>query len=120
MEHCGNIIPDSAAPGEPPRYETKQGHWTMVSERLNPSFKNRLTVIAPLDTQSGAQRRRFSALKEASHELIDTRIQYTCAQEFSPWILFHHECSPTTAMKVCQSMVSSHREILKFAKAELL
>ena len=44
VEHCGCILPQTGAPGEPPRHETKGEHWRRVGEHLNPSYKNRLTV----------------------------------------------------------------------------
>ena len=52
IEHCGNILPQAGAPGEPPRHETKSEHWRRVGENRNPSYKNRLTVIAPASSQS--------------------------------------------------------------------
>ena len=82
IEHCGNILPQTGAPGEPPRHETKGEHGRRVGEKSNPSFKNRLTVIAP-----------------ASIQFTKTALWFTegycrqCAQSadlihLRPWILF--------------------------------
>ena len=88
VEHCGCILPQTGAPGEPPRHETKSEHWRKVGEQLNPSFKNRLTVIAPASAQNSSQRRRFGLLKESHVDLIDQPVSYTYAEENYPWILF--------------------------------
>ena len=88
VEHCGCILPQTGAPGEPPRHETKSEHWRKVGEQLNPSFKNRLTVIAPASAQNSSQRRRFGLLKESHVDLIDQSVSYTYAEENYPWILF--------------------------------
>ena len=88
IEHCGNILPQTGAPGEPPRHETKGEHWRRVGEKSNPSFKNRLTVIAPASTQSAPQKRRFGLLKDAAVTVNSQQISYTYAEETFPWILF--------------------------------
>ena len=88
VEHCGCILPQTGAPGEPPRHETKSEHWRKVGEQLNLSFKNRLTVIAPASAQNSSQRRRFGLLKESHVDLIDQPVSYTYAEENYPWILF--------------------------------
>ena len=88
IEHCGNILPQTGAPGEPPRHETKGEHWRRVGEKSNPSFKNRLTVIAPASTQSAPQKRRFGLLKDAAVTFNRQQISYTYAEETFPWILF--------------------------------
>ena len=69
IEHCGNILPQNGAPGEPPRHETKGEHWRRIGEKCNPSFKNRLTVIAPVSTQNASQKRRFGLLKDSAFDL---------------------------------------------------
>ena len=88
VEHCGCILPQTGAPGEPPRHETKSEHWRKIGEQLNPSFKNRLTVIAPASAQNSSQRRRFGLLKESHVDLPDQPVSYTYAEETYPWILF--------------------------------
>ena len=88
VEHYGCILPQTGAPGEPPRHETKSEHWRKVGEQLNPSFENRLTVIAPASAQNSSQRRRFGLLKESHVDLIDQPVSYTHAEENYPWILF--------------------------------
>ena len=88
IEHCGGISPQTGAPGEPPRHETKGEHWRRVGERLNPSFKNRLTVIAPASSQSSSQKRRFGLLKESHVEYLNLPVSCTYAEEIYPWILF--------------------------------
>ena len=88
IEHCGNILPQTGAPGEPPRHETKQEHWRKVGEKLNPSFKNRLTVIAPASCLSSSQKRRYGMLREAQTEYANLPVSYTYAEEVYPWILF--------------------------------
>ena len=88
IEHCGNILPQTGAPGEPPRHETKGEHWRRVGEKSNPSFKNRLTVIAPASIQSAPQKRRFGLLKDAVVNLNGQQYPYTYAEETFPWILF--------------------------------
>ena len=88
IEHCGNILPQSGAPGEPPRHETKGEHWRRIGEKSNPSFKNRLTVIAPVSTQSASQKRRFVLLKDSAVDVQNQQISYTYAEETYPWILF--------------------------------
>ena len=88
IEHCGNILPQSGAPGEPPRHETKGEHWRRIGEKSNPSFKNRLTVIAPVSTQSASQKRRFGLLKDSAVSVQNQQISYTYAEEAFPWILF--------------------------------
>ena len=90
VEHCGCILPQTEAPGEPPRHETKSEHWRKIGEQLNPSFKNRLTVIAPASAQNSSQRRRFGLLKESHVDLPDQPVSYTYAEETYPWILFLH------------------------------
>ena len=88
IEHCGNILPQTGAPGEPPRHETKGEHWRRVGEKSNPSFKNRLTVIAPASIQSAPQKRRFGLLKDTVVMLNSQQFSYTYAEETFPWILF--------------------------------
>ena len=88
VEHCGCILPQTGAPGEPPRHETKSEHWRKIGEHLNPSFKNRLTVIAPASALNSSQRRRFGLLKESHVDLPDQPVSYTYAEETYPWILF--------------------------------
>ena len=88
IEHCGNILPRTGAPGEPPRHETKSEHWRRVGENRNPSFKNRLTVIAPASSQSAPQKRRFGLLKESYVDSSNQHVSYTYAEETYPWILF--------------------------------
>ena len=88
IEHCGNILPQTGAPGEPPRHETKGEHWRRVGEKSNPSFKNRLTVIAPASIQSAPQKRRFGLLKDAVGTFNGQQCSYTYAEETFPWILF--------------------------------
>ena len=88
IEHCGNILPQTGAPGEPPRHETKGEHWRKVGEKSNPSFKNRLTVIAPASIQSAPQKRRFGLLKDAVGTFNGQQCSYTYAEETFPWILF--------------------------------
>ena len=88
IEHCGNILPQTGAPGEPPRHETKGEHWRRVGEKSNPSFKNRLTVIAPASIQSAPQKRRFGLLKDAVVNFNGQQCSYTYAEETFPWILF--------------------------------
>ena len=88
IEHCGNILPQTGAPGEPPRHETKSEHWRRVGEKSNPSFKNRLTVIAPASIQSAPQKRRFGVLKDAVANFNGQQCSYTYAEETFPWILF--------------------------------
>ena len=88
IEHCGNILPRTGAPGEPPRHETKSEHWRRVGENRNPSYKNRLTVIAPASSQSAPQRRRFGLLKESYVDSSNQHVSYTYAEENYPWILF--------------------------------
>ena len=88
IEHCGNILPQTGAPGEPPRHETKGEHWRRVGEKSNPSFKNRLTVIAPASVQSAPQKRRFGFLKDAVGTFNGQQCSYTYAEETFPWILF--------------------------------
>ena len=88
IEHCGNILPQTGAPGEPPRHETKGEHWRRVGEKSNPSFKNRLTVIAPVSIQSAPQKRRFGLLKDAVVTFNGQQFSYTYAEETFPWILF--------------------------------
>lgn len=84
IEHCGNILPQTGAPGEPPRHETKQEHWKKVGEKLNPSFKNRLTVIAPASCLSPWQKRRYGMLREAQTEYANQPVSYTYAEEVYP------------------------------------
>ena len=88
IEHCGNILPRTGAPGEPPRHETKSEHWRRVGENRNPSYKNRLTVIAPASSQSAPQKRRFGLLKESYVDSSNQHVSYTYAEETYPWILF--------------------------------
>ena len=88
VEHCGCILPQTGAPGEPPRHETKGEHWRRVGEHLNPSDKNRLTVIAPASAQNSSQRRRFGLLKESHVDYLNQPVSYTYAEETYPWILF--------------------------------
>ena len=88
IEHCGNILPQTGAPGEPPRHETKGEHWRRVGEKSNPSFKNRLTVIAPASIQSAPQKRRFGLLKDAVANFNGQQCSYTYAEETFPWMLF--------------------------------
>ena len=88
IEHCGNILPQTSAPGEPPRRETKGEHWRRIGERCNPSYRNRLTVIAPVSIQSASQKRRFGLLKESSFDAQNQLVSYTYAEETYPWILF--------------------------------
>ena len=88
IEHCGNILPRTGAPGEPPRHETKSEHWRRVGENRNPSYKNRLTVIAPASSQSAPQKRRFGLLKESYVDSSSQHVSYTYAEENYPWILF--------------------------------
>ena len=88
VEHCGCILPQTGAPGEPPRHETKGEHWRRVGEHLNPSYKNRLTVIAPASAQNSSQRRRFGLLKESHMDYLNQPVSYTYAEETYPWILF--------------------------------
>jgi hypothetical protein len=88
VEHCGCILPQTGAPGEPPRHETKGEHWRKVGEHLNPSYKNRLTVIAPVSVQNSSQKRRFGLLKESHVEHMNQLVSYTYAEEMYPWILF--------------------------------
>ena len=88
VEHCGCILPQTGAPGEPPRHETKGEHWRRVGEHLNPSYKNRLTVIAPASAQNSSQRRRFGLLKESHVDYLNQPVSYTYAEETYPWILF--------------------------------
>ena len=87
IEHCGNILPQAGAPGEPPRHETKSEHWRRVGENRNPSYKNRFTVIAPASSQS-SQKRRFGLLKESYVDSLNQHVSYTYAEETYPWILF--------------------------------
>ena len=88
VEHGGCILPQTGAPGEPPRHETKGEHWRRVGEHLNPSYKNRLTVIAPASAQNSSQRRRFGLLKESHVDYLNQPVSYTYAEETYPWILF--------------------------------
>ena len=88
IEHCGNILPQTGAPGEPPRHETKGEHWRRIGEKCNPSFKNRLTVIAPVSTQNASQKRRFGLLKDSAVDLQTQQVSYTHSEETYPWILF--------------------------------
>ena len=88
IEHCGNILPQTGAPGEPPRHETKGEHWRRIGEKCNPSFKNRLTVIAPVSTQNASQKRRFGLLKDSAVDLQTQQVSYTYSEETYPWILF--------------------------------
>ena len=88
IKHCGNILPQTGAPGEPPRHETKSEHWRRVGENRNPSYKNRLTVIAPASSQSSPQKRRFGLLKESYVDSSNQHVSYTYAEETYPWILF--------------------------------
>ena len=88
VEHCGCILPQTGAPGEPPRHETKGEHWRRVGEHLNPSYKNRLTVIAPASAQNSSQKRRFGLLKESHVDYLNQPVSYTYAEETYPWILF--------------------------------
>ena len=88
IEHCGNILPHSGAPGEPPKHETKKEHWRRVGEKRNPSYKNRLTVIAPVSSQSSPQKRRFGLLKESFYDGTHKQVSYTYAEETYPWVLF--------------------------------
>ena len=88
VEHCGNILPQTGAPGEPPRHETKGEHWRRIGEKCNPSFKNRLTVIAPVSTQNASQKRRFGLLKDSAVDVQNQQISYTYSEEMYPWILF--------------------------------
>ena len=88
VEHCGCILPQTGAPGEPPRHETKGEHWRRVGEHLNPSYKNRLTVIAPASAQNSSQKRRFGLLKESHVDFLNQPVSYTYAEETYPWILF--------------------------------
>ena len=88
VEHCGCILPQTGAPGEPPRHETKSEHWRKVGEHLNPSYKNRLTVIAPARAQNSSQKRRFGLLKESHVDFLNQPVSYTYAEETYPWILF--------------------------------
>jgi len=88
VEHCGCILPQTGAPGEPPRHETKSEHWRKIGEQLNPSYKNRLTVIAPASAQNSSQKRRFGLLKESHVDLLNQPVSYTYAEETYPWILF--------------------------------
>ena len=88
LEHCGNILPRTGAPGKPPRHETKSEHWRRVGETRNPSYKNRLTVIAPASSQSASQKRRFGLLKESYVDSSDQHVSYTYAEEHYPWMLF--------------------------------
>ena len=88
IEHCGNILPHSVAPGEPPKHETKKEHWRRVGEKRNPSYKNRLTVIAPVSSQSSPQKRRFGLLKESFYDGTHKQVSYTYAEETYPWVLF--------------------------------
>ena len=85
VEHGGCILPQT---GEPPRHETKGEHWRRVGEHLNPSYKNRLTVIAPASAQNSSQRRRFGLLKESHVDYLNQPVSYTYAEETYPWILF--------------------------------
>lgn len=82
IEHCGNLLPQAGAPGEPPRHETKKEHWKKVGETLNPSFKNRLTVIAPVSSHGTPQKRRFGLLREAYLDCPTKRVFYTYAETF--------------------------------------
>ena len=75
-------------PGEPPRHETKGEHWRRIGEKCNPSFKNRLTVIAPVSTQNASQKRRFGLLKDSAVDLPTQQVSYTYSEETYPWILF--------------------------------
>ena len=88
VEHGGCILPQTGAPGEPPRHETKGEHWRRVGEHLNPSYKNRFTVIAPASAQNSSQRRRFGLLKESHVDYLNQPVSYTYAEETYPWILF--------------------------------
>ena len=88
IEHCGNILPQTGAPGEPPRHETKGEHWRRIGEKCNPSFKNRLTVIAPVSTHNASQKRRFGLLKDSAVDLLTQQVSYTYSEEIYPWILF--------------------------------
>ena len=88
VEHCGCILPQTGAPGEPPRHETKGEHWRRVGEHLNPSYKNRLTVIAPASAQNSSQKRRFGLLKESHVDYLNQPVSYTYAEKTYPWILF--------------------------------
>ena len=88
VEHCGCILPQTGAPGEPPRHETKGEHWRRVGEHLNHSYKNRLTVIAPASAQNSSQKRRFGLLKESHVDYLNQPVSYTYAEETYPWILF--------------------------------
>ena len=88
IEHCGNILPQTGAPGEPPRHDLKSEHWRRVGEKSNPSFKNRMTVIAPASIQSAPQKRRFGFLKDAVVTFNGQHCSYTYAEETFPWILF--------------------------------
>ena len=89
IEPCGNLLPSAGAPGEPPRQETKKEHWKRVGEKLNPSFKNRLTVVAPLSTRSAPQKRRFGQLREAFVDDNQQRTSYPYADEIYLRILLH-------------------------------
>jgi len=80
IEHCGNLQPQTGAPGEPPRHESKSEHWRRVGEKRNPSYKNRLTVVAPVSSQSSAQRRRFGFLKESDVDSSSRRVSYEPAE----------------------------------------
>ena len=93
LEHCGNLLPSTGAPGEPPRQETKQEHWMKVGESLNPSFKNRLRAIAPASSKSVSSRRRFGQLREAHFDNKMRRTLYTYADEQQPWLLAQEQLS---------------------------
>ena len=71
-----------------PRHETKGEHWRRIGEKCNPSFKNRLTVIAPVSTRNASQKRRFGLLKDSAVDLQTQQVSYTYSEEIYPWILF--------------------------------
>ena len=100
VEHCGCILPQTGAPGEPPRHETKGEHWRKVGEHLNPSYKNRLTVIAPVSVHNSSQKRRFGLLKESHVDHMNQLVSYTYAEEMYPWILFLNSLPETEYVDV--------------------
>ena len=117
IEHCGNILPQTGAPGEPPRHETKGEHWRRIGEKCNPSFKNRLTVIAPVSTQNASQKRRFGLLKDSAVDLQTQQVSYTYSEETYPWILFLESIPVRDTLDIFLTHFS-HFEAVNSAKGE--